>query len=59
MLRTPKIVLISRGQVAARKMSTIAGLSPMPKNRSAIGIRLIDGTERKIWIDQSANTSSI
>ena len=56
--RTPKMVLISSGQSAERKIRMMAGVSPMPKNSMASGINEMGGTERNTWIDQSASRSS-
>jgi hypothetical protein len=52
------MVFNSSGHRPDRKISTMAGVSPMPKNSMAIGIREIGGTERKVWIDQSHSRSS-
>jgi hypothetical protein len=41
-------VFNNSGHRPDRKISTMAGVSPIPKNSMAIGISEIGGTERKV-----------
>ena len=52
------MVFSSSGHSADTKISTTAGVSPMPKNSMASGIKEIGGTDRNAWIDQSVSRSS-